>query len=228
MPVSDSIFDRLRAEILGGVLAPGDPLPSERQLAEAHGVNRHAIREAVKRLQQAGLVRVSQGGATRVLDWREHGGLDLLADLPLAPGEEGTRVVRSVLEMRMSIGVDAARRAAERATAGHLGRLRVLEAENAAAARGPDRERSYRHLWSAVVDAADNLAYRLAFNGLVAGVDNHYDLMLGLLDDELADLDTTARLVDAIADRDTEAAAAAAGTLLGTTCAAALMKGATT
>ena len=227
MPVSDTIFDRVRADILSGTLAPGDPLPGERQLAEELGVNRHGIREAVKRLQQAGLVRVSHGGATRVLDWRDHGGLDLLADLPLAPGEEGARVVRSVLEMRMSIGVDAARRAAERATTEHLARLRILEAENAAAPPGPDRERAYRDLWSAVVEAADNVAYRLAFNGLVAGVDNHYDLMLGLLAEELADLATTARLVDAIAGHDADAAVDAAETLLGTTCAAAL-KGAAT
>jgi GntR family transcriptional regulator, transcriptional repressor for pyruvate dehydrogenase complex len=225
MTASESIFDTLRADILGGVLAPGDALPAERQLAEDLSVNRHAVREAVKRLQQAGLVKVAQGGSTRVLDWRESGGLDLLADLPLAPGEEGVRTIRSVLEMRMSIGVDAARRAAQRATAGHVGTLRILEAENAAAAPGPARERSYRSLWSAVVDSADNLAYRLAFNGLVAGVDNHYDLMLGLLDEELADLDTTARLVEAIAGHDPEAAAAAAQQLLGTTCAA-LMRGA--
>jgi GntR family transcriptional repressor for pyruvate dehydrogenase complex len=224
---SESIFDTLRADILVGRLAPGDPLPAERQLAERLGVNRHAVREAVKRLQQAGLVKVAQGGATRVLDWRESGGLDLLADLPLAPGEEGVRTVRSVLEMRASIGVDAARRAAERATAEHVGGLRILEAENAAALPGPDRERSYRTLWSAVVDSADNLAYRLAFNGLVAGVDNHYDLMLGLLEEELADLTTTARLVEAIAAHDVDAAGHAAETLLETTCAA-LMKGATT
>jgi DNA-binding FadR family transcriptional regulator len=217
MTASESIFDRLRAEILAGALAPGDPLPAERQLAEQLKVNRHAVREAVKRLQQAGLVRVAQGGATRVLDWRVSGGLDLLADLPLVPGDEGARVVRSVLEMRQSIGVDAARHAAERGTPDDAKRLKVLEAENAAAAPGPDRERSYRALWSAVVDAADNLAYRLAFNGLVAGVDNQYDLMLGLLDDELADLDTTTRLVDAIAGHAPGDAARAAEELLTTT-----------
>ena len=42
------------------------------------------MREALKRLQQSGLVRISQGGATRVRDWRRHGGLDLLLELDRA------------------------------------------------------------------------------------------------------------------------------------------------
>ena len=65
---SDTIHADLREAILLGALAPGDAVPSERELVRAPGVNRHAVREAVKRLQQARLVQVSQGGATRVLN----------------------------------------------------------------------------------------------------------------------------------------------------------------
>ena len=61
-------------------------MPSERTLAEELGVNRHAVREALKRLQQAGLIRIAQGGATRVLDWRQSGGLEVLLDLMNAAG----------------------------------------------------------------------------------------------------------------------------------------------
>ncbi|CAN5183873.1 hypothetical protein BH20ACT16_BH20ACT16_06120 [soil metagenome] len=41
---------RVRDGILGGTPAAGEPLPSERALAEELGCNRHAVREAVKRL----------------------------------------------------------------------------------------------------------------------------------------------------------------------------------
>ena len=78
---SGEVHRRLREQILSGELAPGDPIPSERALSEELGVNRHAVREALKRLQQAGLVRISQGGATRVLDWRDSAGLEVLLDL---------------------------------------------------------------------------------------------------------------------------------------------------
>src|SRR3954449_1127182 len=114
--LSGQIYSRLRAEILGDRYAAGDALPSERRLSEELETNRHAVREALKRLQQAGLVSISQGGATRVRDWRRHGGLDLLLALGAegpAPPELG--LVRAALEMRASIGADAARLCALRA-----------------------------------------------------------------------------------------------------------------
>src|SRR3954449_6753475 len=108
---SAEIHARLRQAILTGEHAPGDALPSERQLSDELGASRHAVREALKRLQQAGLVSISQGGATRVRDWRHSGGLGLL----LALGSEGDAppeelgLVRAMFEMRASVGADAAR-----------------------------------------------------------------------------------------------------------------------
>src|ERR671923_1825544 len=89
---SSQIHARLRGAILGGRYAAGDALPSERRLSEELDTSRHAVREALKRLQQAGLVSISQGGATRVRDWRRHGGLELLLALAAegdAPPELG-------------------------------------------------------------------------------------------------------------------------------------------
>ncbi|MES1193653.1 MAG: winged helix-turn-helix domain-containing protein, partial [Solirubrobacterales bacterium] len=82
---SAEIHRVLRTAILDGRYAPGAALPSERALSEELGASRHAVREALKRLQQAGLISISQGGSTRVRDWRRHGGLDLM----LALGAEG-------------------------------------------------------------------------------------------------------------------------------------------
>src|SRR5918998_4492517 len=95
--VSGQIYARLRADILAGLYEPGDALPSERRLSEDLQANRHGIREALKRLQQAGLVAISQGGATRVRDWRRHGGLELLleGDVP-----DELEAPRAAMEMR--------------------------------------------------------------------------------------------------------------------------------
>jgi hypothetical protein len=48
------VLDRLLARIENGEIAPGDPLPSERELMEAYGVGRPAIREALQALQRPG------------------------------------------------------------------------------------------------------------------------------------------------------------------------------
>lgn len=171
--VSEQVHDRLRRDILEGRLAPGDPVASERALAEELGVNRHAVREALKRLQQAGLVRISQGGATRVLDWRDSGGLEVLLDL--LGGSGGTppiELARSVLEMRASIGVDAARRCALRAPRDARAQIARL-AEAAAAAIGSDPallDECYAGLWAAIVAGSGNVAYRLALNSLMSAL----------------------------------------------------------
>ena len=157
--------------ILDGSYAAGRALPSERALSEELGASRHAVREALKRLQQAGLVSISQGGSTRVRDWRRHGGLDLMLALG-AEGElppEGLGLVRSLFEMRASIGADAARLAALRADAAARAELEARAAALAAADDPAARTAIYDVLWDRIIDAADNLAYRLALNTLVAG-----------------------------------------------------------
>jgi GntR family transcriptional regulator, transcriptional repressor for pyruvate dehydrogenase complex len=152
--VSEAVFESLRDDVLAGRLAAGDALPSERALSDAFAVNRHAVREALKRLQQAGLVHVSQGGATRVTDWRRTAGLDLLVSLVgSAQGEDLLPLLRDILEMRAAVGADLARACAERAP---------VRLEPAADAEG------YAQLWEAIADGAGNLAYRLALNTLIA------------------------------------------------------------
>jgi GntR family transcriptional repressor for pyruvate dehydrogenase complex len=204
--LSETIFVRLRDGILSGRPAAGEALPSERVLADELGCNRHAVREAVKRLQQAGLVEVSHGGATRVLDWRTTGGLDLLAQLPLAAGD--AEHVRSVLELRLCVGVDAARRCAQRAPAPTVAALRATLDDDS------DPALRYAVLWDRIIDGADNLAYRLAYNSLLAGLDPGDEPSRSLFAAETADDRAQHALVDAIAAADPDAAGGAASELL--------------
>ena len=195
---SEAVHAPLRAAILDGTLAAGDPLPSERSLAAEHGVNRHAVREAVKRLQQAGLVHVTQGGATRVLDWRTHGGLELLTDLP-------GRLLRDVTEMRATIGADAAALCAERAP----------HAPGEVACEGTYDERlvAYEALWERILEGAGNVAYRLAFNSLVAARHGH-GVDPSIYAPEVDDPDAIRGLAAAIASGDPERARRTARALL--------------
>lgn len=208
-PLPDAVYASISNEILGGALAPGDALPAERLLAEEYAVNRHAIREAMKRLQQAGLVRVSHGGATRVLDWRATGGLDLLAQIGHA-GRLAPELARSGLEMRLCIGVDAARRCADRAPSGLIDELRALTSTPA----GNDGEAAdaYERLWALIVEGSDNLAYRLALNSLIA--DSGALDLRALSLPEARDHAAILVLVEAIEARDAVVAESAARDLL--------------
>jgi DNA-binding FadR family transcriptional regulator len=199
---SGQIHARLRADILRGRYAPGDALPSERRLSEELDASRHGVREALKRLQQAGLVSISQGGATKVRDWRHHGGLELLLDGEVPRELEGPR---AAMEMRACIGADAARRCAERASAAVKAQL-VARAEQLQAVEDLDaRNAHYEVLWDLIVDGADNIAYRLALTTLVAR-QRIASVKADAVGDELSDPAAIRQLVDAIA---TGAAAAA-------------------
>jgi len=55
------IAHALRGEIGAGHPAPGGRLPTEAQLSNRFGVNRHTVRRALEELSRAGLVRVEQG-----------------------------------------------------------------------------------------------------------------------------------------------------------------------
>ncbi len=215
-PLSSRIHASLRAEILAGRYAPGSALPSERVLSERLGSNRHAIREALKRLQQAGLVRISQGGATRVRDWRREGGLDLLVELAAA-GEapDELELPRATLEMRACVGADAARLCARRASATVRAELVARAAALAAQADLDERNAGYERLWEMIVDGSGNVAYRLALNTLLAGqrvLRFDADLVAG----ELRATDLIRELVGAIADGEEDAAERRARTLLST------------
>jgi GntR family transcriptional repressor for pyruvate dehydrogenase complex len=212
---SAEIHAVLRTRILDGTYPADTALPSERQLSEDLGASRHAVREALKRLQQAGLIAISQGGATRVRDWRRHGGLDLLlalgAEGEVAPEELG--LVRAMFEMRASVGADAARLCALRADTATRAELEA-RAEALAVADDPvARTAIYDVLWDRIIEGSGNLAYRLALNTLVAG-QRVLSFDASTVGAEVADHGAIRRLSRAISDADPEAAHARARDLL--------------
>jgi GntR family transcriptional regulator, transcriptional repressor for pyruvate dehydrogenase complex len=212
---SAEIHRTLRAAILDGTHAPETALPSERQLSDELGASRHAVREALKRLQQAGLISISQGGATRVRDWRRHGGLELMLALGAEgePPPEGLGLVRSLFEMRASVGADAARLAARRADDATRAELGARAAALAAAEDPVARTAIYDVIWDRIIDASANLAYRLALNTLVAG-QRVLSFDASVVGAEIADAPAVGALTAAIAAADEDGAHAAARALL--------------
>lgn len=206
----DDAYEQLVGRVL--TLAPGTKLPGERVLTAELDVNRQAVREALQRLEADGLVTIQHGGATRVRDFRQTGALHLLPRLIFTDDNRLDRgVIRSVLEMRTCLAPDVARFAALRASADHVVAIDAC----VTALRDPattDARRSHVNLdlWDALVDAADNIAYRFAYNSLRQCFEPVAELLAGVLVEELHDDAGRGRLLAAVRAGNGDAAARAA------------------
>jgi GntR family phosphonate transport system transcriptional regulator len=66
LPIYAQIAEELRNEIQKGMYQVGDRLPTEAQLSQHFGVNRHTLRRAIAELKNEGLLRVDRGRGTFV------------------------------------------------------------------------------------------------------------------------------------------------------------------
>jgi DNA-binding FadR family transcriptional regulator len=56
-PAYKAVSAEIERSILSGALPPGAPLPTEQEMAERFGVNRSTVREAIRQIEQEGLVQ---------------------------------------------------------------------------------------------------------------------------------------------------------------------------
>ena len=111
----DALGDRLR----DGRLATGDKLPTESALMGEFGVSRTVVREAISKLQAAGLVETRHGIGTFAV------GLGDSSAFRIDPQQLATlRDVIAVLELRIGLETEAAAIASQRRTAQNLAALR--------------------------------------------------------------------------------------------------------
>jgi GntR family transcriptional regulator, transcriptional repressor for pyruvate dehydrogenase complex len=133
--LSTEVSRRLLAYLLAGHIGPGQQLPPERKLAEALGVGRGIVREALKSLALLGLVQVRPGDGTylkrtdsellpQAIEW----GLML-----------GARKVTDLAEARRHIEVVVGGLAAQRRDQPAIEDLERLLEEMRAAAGDPER-----------------------------------------------------------------------------------------
>ncbi|MFT3924983.1 MAG: GntR family transcriptional regulator [Myxococcales bacterium] len=171
LSLADQVFQQLASAIISSRYKPGQALPAERKLVETFKVNRHVVREALKRLEQIGLVRITQGGGTHVLDFTKHAGLDLLAMMADYSNAQQSAmgVWLAVHEMRAVIMADAVRLCAVRGGAELKAELVEIAAKMHALGDGPELYTLEISFWDRVLEGANNIAYRLAFNSLVKG-----------------------------------------------------------
>lgn len=212
--VADEVFDQVLDDVLDGELAVGESLPSERRLAEVLGISRPAVREALQRVAQTGLVEVRHGGATTVRDFRRAAGLDLLPRLLVRGGRLDAAVARSVIEARAEVGPGIAAKAAERGGPTLAAALdRVIE-ELAAADDAVRWQELALDYWDLLVDGADSLVFRLMFNSLRTAYEPALPALAAVLGAEVGQVEPYRMLAAAIRAGDPTTARAAAARVL--------------
>ncbi|HUU50801.1 MAG TPA: FadR/GntR family transcriptional regulator [Nitrospinota bacterium] len=110
--IYENIVDQIKKMIIQGSLKIGDRLPSERELAESLKVSRTSVREALRTLENMGLVECRSGDGNFVKDLT----VDSLANsialrIPLQKG-----TILQLFELRKIIEPGIVRIAAERVT----------------------------------------------------------------------------------------------------------------
>jgi GntR family transcriptional repressor for pyruvate dehydrogenase complex len=161
--VAGRVFSQLCEDVLSGRYEPGEKLPTQRTLAAELDVNMASVREAVKRLEQLGLVEVRHGDAMRVTDWRASGSLDVIAHVLFAAGGLDRDTLAHLMEARRLMLAESARLAAERRDDAQARRLVALAeriAEN-----GPSQELDFA-FFAELVDAAGNVVLMLVMNSI--------------------------------------------------------------
>lgn len=112
-----TLFKRLIGD---GVLSPGDRLPPERELAEMVGVSRSSLRQALKVLENMGVISQRVGSGTRLNPAAASILTEPLQFLILLDGI----TFDELMEARMIVEPQLAARAAERATPEDLNFMR--------------------------------------------------------------------------------------------------------
>ena len=117
----EEICQRIREQLAAGVLKPGDKLPAERDLAQQLGVGRNALREALRSLEIAGIVRLQKGvkGGAFIREGDSGRMNQVVADMLSL----GSISVEELTEARVHIQDLVVRLASTRATRADLGAL---------------------------------------------------------------------------------------------------------
>ncbi|MFC6085289.1 FadR/GntR family transcriptional regulator [Sphaerisporangium aureirubrum] len=121
-----AVTAELVERVVRGVYPPGTPLPPEPALCEAFSVSRTVVREAVKILQEKGLVQVRQGAGTMVTAPAMWNMLDELVLAATIAVDESLAILDDLVVTRRVLESDMANVAARQAGEDTVDRLRAF------------------------------------------------------------------------------------------------------
>lgn len=201
----DEIADALRAQILSGKYGLGERLPSERELSARTGANRSSVREALKKLEQLGMIAIRPGDGARVVPL-EKAGLGVLRHVlgSEAPNRDLLAQWLDVHELVMS---GAARLAVERGTEEEFSAAKgLLRRMIAPSTTDSEFVEAGDQLTELIAVASRNVVLQMVRNGLTAVAQRRPDMRKKLHASRKAILPIVRDIERAMDERDPDAA----------------------
>ena len=163
--ISDQVVVQLTNLILDGVYGAGDKLPPERELARQFSINRNSLREALRRMEDMGLIQIRPGDGIFVQDYNMTSGLEFLKFL-LANGIGlDLDLIMALAEVRRIFAGVIFELAVERMDEGSLSALQKI-VDNYPREATPDREtgRPDFEFFREIIKATNNKVFAYMFN----------------------------------------------------------------
>jgi GntR family transcriptional regulator, transcriptional repressor for pyruvate dehydrogenase complex len=155
---SEEVADSIRAYMFGQELAPGDRLGREEDLAQRFGVSRPTLREALRLLSSAHLIRATKGpgGGIFVAATPEQGiGLSVTESVASMLSADSIDL-EELIETRMLLEIPLAGLAAQRATEEDVAALRAVLDEAGESTQGDTFRGLDRRLHGLIAQIAGN------------------------------------------------------------------------
>ncbi|MBF0302514.1 MAG: FadR family transcriptional regulator [Desulfamplus sp.] len=188
--IFQDVVDQIQEAILEGKLSPGDVLPPERELRETFNVSRGTLREALRVLEQKGLIeiRLGTGGGARV----KEAGTDQLNETLAFMIRSGTLPVIDIGEFREGMEGKIASLAAVRADEKDIKKIKkLLKSALEMAAKGEsawqDFLRADEAIHKEIAEIARNSVYKYLTKVVHDNIQRYYNKFLDFSDSRMAE-----------------------------------------
>ena len=208
--IFQDVVEQIQETILSGKLKPGEMLPSERELKEMLQVSRGTLREALRVLEQKGLIEIKLGV----------GGGAVVQDMSYDQMNESLALLiryqkvslQHLSEFRVGVEGRVTALAAARATSADVIRLKsLLEQAREFVDKGSDFQKEFvevdKQIHLALAEITGNPVYISLHHTVHDNIDQYYEAFLSMKQRELEENFTDLRsIIDAVEKKDVEQA----------------------
>lgn len=200
--LSDQAASELKRLIANGTYSAGQKLPTEVELAEALGVTRLTVREALSHLEAAGLTSTRHGSGTYVTDFESRATLDLVAMLFGAGKQLSSAECIGLMEFRRVVVNGFGSELAQRVADEDIVELTAVVAEERAQLGRPKKLAELDFRFNEILArASGNVFYTLLMRSVRAIHIELGSVIFSEIEDDAVIVETHAAIVKALAAR---------------------------